>query len=202
VDTQPDPIAATQLAIDGEVEQREFPGSMIRLQSNPDGPGFFQLQWWLLSERYAAVPRCGMSFGPCRGIHEWRLCWGKEPHVDVDLDRPAQVDPVPLIRAYRKILWFLSSTQRLKKVAPLLRRARNQSPPPRRCRISPSSQSCQFDGPPPPVAMYRCNRGTFGAVHYLHNLSVTHQLGHPNEALPDRRPTGSPLRDYAPTVAW
>jgi hypothetical protein len=43
VDAKPDQIAPPQLAVDGEVEQREFPGSMIQLQSNPDGPDLFQL---------------------------------------------------------------------------------------------------------------------------------------------------------------
>ena len=38
VDMQPDQIAATQLAIDGEVEQREFPDSMIQLQSDEPAP--------------------------------------------------------------------------------------------------------------------------------------------------------------------
>src|SRR4249920_2683766 len=38
VDTKPDQIAPAQLAVDGELEQREFPDSMIQLQSNPDGP--------------------------------------------------------------------------------------------------------------------------------------------------------------------
>jgi hypothetical protein len=36
-------IASPQLAIDGEVEQREFPRSMIQLQMNPDSPDLFQL---------------------------------------------------------------------------------------------------------------------------------------------------------------
>jgi hypothetical protein len=31
-------VAPAQFAVDGEIEQREFPGSMIQLQSNPDGP--------------------------------------------------------------------------------------------------------------------------------------------------------------------
>lgn len=35
VNLEPDQIARAQLAIDGEVEQREFPGSMAQLQPNP-----------------------------------------------------------------------------------------------------------------------------------------------------------------------
>jgi hypothetical protein len=38
VDAKPDQIAPAQLAVDGEVEQCEFAGSMIQLQANPDGP--------------------------------------------------------------------------------------------------------------------------------------------------------------------
>jgi hypothetical protein len=36
VDAKADQIAASQLAIDGEVEQRKLPDSVIELQSNPD----------------------------------------------------------------------------------------------------------------------------------------------------------------------
>jgi hypothetical protein len=43
VDAKPDQIAPAQLAIDSEVEQREFPGAMIQLQPNPDSPDLFQL---------------------------------------------------------------------------------------------------------------------------------------------------------------
>src|SRR5437868_4731215 len=57
VDTQPDQIAATQLAIDGEVEKCKFSGSMIQLQANPDRPDFLQLQRGLLAEQFALVPR-------------------------------------------------------------------------------------------------------------------------------------------------
>jgi len=45
VDAQRDQITPTQLAVDGEVEQRELPGSMIQLQPNPDSPDLlFQLR--------------------------------------------------------------------------------------------------------------------------------------------------------------
>src|SRR5207342_1237529 len=46
-------IARAQLAVDGEIEQREFAGAMIELQSNPDGPDLLQLQWWLLADQLA-----------------------------------------------------------------------------------------------------------------------------------------------------
>jgi len=43
VDAKSDQIASPQLTIDGEVEQREFPRSMIQLQMNPDRADLFQL---------------------------------------------------------------------------------------------------------------------------------------------------------------
>src|SRR5437867_9336869 len=76
-DAKPDQIAAAQLAVDGEVEQREFPGSMIQLQSNPDGPDLFQLKWRLLAEQLAFVPRYGTPCGCRFGIHERLLGRGK-----------------------------------------------------------------------------------------------------------------------------
>jgi hypothetical protein len=74
VDTQPDQIAATQLAIDGEIEKRKVSGSMIQLQANPDRPDFLQLQRGLLTEQFAVVPRCNATFGLGLGIHQWLLC--------------------------------------------------------------------------------------------------------------------------------
>jgi hypothetical protein len=50
VDAESNQIAAAQLAVDGEVEQREFPGSMIQLQPNPDSPDLFQFERRLLAE--------------------------------------------------------------------------------------------------------------------------------------------------------
>ena len=57
VDAKPDQIAAAQLAVDGKVEQRKFPGSMIQLQPNPDGPDLLQLQRGLLAKQLALIPR-------------------------------------------------------------------------------------------------------------------------------------------------
>ena len=73
VDTKSNQIAPAQLAINGEVEESEFPGSMIQLQSNPDGSDLFQLQWRLLSEQLSLVPRCHATFDLGVGIHEWVL---------------------------------------------------------------------------------------------------------------------------------
>jgi hypothetical protein len=57
VDAQPNQVAATQLAADGEVEQRELSCFFCQLQPNPDGPDLFQLQGRLLAEQLAFVPR-------------------------------------------------------------------------------------------------------------------------------------------------
>jgi hypothetical protein len=57
VDAKPHQFAPTQLAVDLEVEQCEFPGSMIQLQSNPDSPNLLQPKWGFLVEQFAFVPR-------------------------------------------------------------------------------------------------------------------------------------------------
>jgi hypothetical protein len=44
---KPHKVAPAQLAADGEIEPREFPGSMIQLQANPDGPGRLSPYIWL-----------------------------------------------------------------------------------------------------------------------------------------------------------
>jgi len=54
---KPHQVARAQLTVDGEVEQRKFPGSLIQLQSNPDGPDLLQLQRWLLADQLPFVPR-------------------------------------------------------------------------------------------------------------------------------------------------
>ena len=54
---KPHQVAPAQLAVDGEIEQREFAGSMIQLKSNPDGSDLLQLQRWLLAEQLPFVPR-------------------------------------------------------------------------------------------------------------------------------------------------
>ena len=71
---KPNQIASPQLAVDGEVEQREFSGSPGQLQPNPDGPDLFQLQRGLLAEQLAPVPRYCTPFGLGGGINEWLLC--------------------------------------------------------------------------------------------------------------------------------
>src|SRR5437016_4422315 len=76
VHMEPDPnrTHVTRTLLDREIEQRDLSASMIELQSNPDGPDFFQLQWRLLTERLPFVPWSCTSFGFCDGIHELLLC--------------------------------------------------------------------------------------------------------------------------------
>jgi len=78
VDAKPDQIAPAQLAVEGEVEQREFAASMAQLQPNPDGPGLLQRQWGLPSEQFALVSRHCTRFGLDLGIHESLLRQVKE----------------------------------------------------------------------------------------------------------------------------
>src|SRR6266566_622029 len=75
---KPHQVAPAQLAVDGEIEQREFPDSMSQLQSNPDGPDLLQLQRWFLADQFPFVPRYYTPFslggGVGSGMHEWLLC--------------------------------------------------------------------------------------------------------------------------------
>src|SRR5437773_2310087 len=97
VDAQRDQITPAQFAVDGKVEQCEFPGSMIQLQPNPDSPDLLQLQRWLLAKQLAFVPRRNAPSGlRRRRIHESLLCWRKESHVG--LDRRALLEPIPVVR--------------------------------------------------------------------------------------------------------
>jgi hypothetical protein len=73
VDAESNQIAPAQLAVDSAVELRKLPGSMIQLQANPNGPDLLQLQWGLLPEQLALVPRYCTPFGVRGGIHEQLL---------------------------------------------------------------------------------------------------------------------------------
>ena len=58
-DTQSHQIAATQLAVDGEVKKREVTGSGRQLQTNPDSPDLLQLERAFLADDLALIPGCG-----------------------------------------------------------------------------------------------------------------------------------------------
>jgi len=74
VDAKPYQVAPTKLAVDSEVEQRQFTVAMIQLQPNSDGPDLLQLQRGLLAEQLALVPRYCTSYSCRDGIHEQLLC--------------------------------------------------------------------------------------------------------------------------------
>ena len=73
VDAEPDQIAPAQLLSMARLNNASSRSRMSQPQSNPDGPDLFQLQWRLLTEKLAIVPRLGTSFGLRSGIHEWLL---------------------------------------------------------------------------------------------------------------------------------
>jgi hypothetical protein len=58
IDPQGDQIAAAQLAVDRQVEQREIALSNLKLKPDPDGPDLFRLERALLTDQAALVPRC------------------------------------------------------------------------------------------------------------------------------------------------
>jgi len=52
-----DEIASAQLAVDCEVEHSQVSNLMRVLKLNPDRPDVFRLQRWLLTDKFAFVPR-------------------------------------------------------------------------------------------------------------------------------------------------
>ena len=75
---KPHQIAPAQLAVDSEIEQREFPGSMIQLQSNSDGPISFSFSggFWPISFPLFHGTTRPSALGAVLevGMHEWLLC--------------------------------------------------------------------------------------------------------------------------------
>jgi hypothetical protein len=65
-DPQGDNIAASQLAIDGEVEHRQVTGSLLNLQSGPNGPNVPCQERGLCSDQLPLFQ--GVRFG--RGRNE------------------------------------------------------------------------------------------------------------------------------------
>ena len=62
-DAQGHQIAATQLAVDGEIKQAKVTDLGRQLQTNPDGPDFLQLERTFLADDLALVPGCGGGIG-------------------------------------------------------------------------------------------------------------------------------------------
>jgi hypothetical protein len=63
-DLQSDKVAATQLAIDDEVEHGQVADAVFEIESNPDRPDFLKLAW-----RFGA---CQLAFVP--GLSMCRRC--------------------------------------------------------------------------------------------------------------------------------
>jgi hypothetical protein len=61
LDPKPHHVAATQLAVDREIEERRIPRASCELQSSPDGPDVRRLQRWFRSDELALVP--GSAWG-------------------------------------------------------------------------------------------------------------------------------------------
>ncbi len=61
---QMDKIAASQFAVDRQVEQRQFlAGYFCHQQANSNRPDIFQLEWVFLADQFALVPRNVAGFG-------------------------------------------------------------------------------------------------------------------------------------------
>jgi hypothetical protein len=61
-----DQVAATQLAVDAEVEQCQFADPAFHLQSNAQRPDVLELEWRPLPDELALVPRLAMDEIACR----------------------------------------------------------------------------------------------------------------------------------------
>ena len=57
IDSKADEIAAAQLAVDGEVEQRQIAFAALDLKSDTNGPDLFRPKGTLLTNETAFVPR-------------------------------------------------------------------------------------------------------------------------------------------------
>ena len=57
VDPKANEIASAQLAIDGEIEQRQIAFALLHLKPDTNGPDFFWPQGTLLADEAAFVPR-------------------------------------------------------------------------------------------------------------------------------------------------
>lgn len=62
-------IAPAQLAVDFQIEQREFPHSVLHLESDAEGLDVLGLERGFLPDDLAFVPRLAMSIAAC-GAHD------------------------------------------------------------------------------------------------------------------------------------
>lgn len=66
---QRDEVASAKLAVDAQVEEREFADPVLHLKTNPKRPDVLQLEGGLLPDDLALVPRLAMSGVAC-GSHD------------------------------------------------------------------------------------------------------------------------------------
>jgi len=78
-------VAGAQLAVDAEIEEREFARSLLQLQAHPDGPDLLELERGLLAHQLALVPGFPSIRGSSR-VHDELL----------SLDAAAHRTPPPL----------------------------------------------------------------------------------------------------------
>jgi hypothetical protein len=68
-DLESDEIASAQLAVDAQVEQREFAYATHHLEADAERPDVFELEGRLLSDDLFLVPRLARSGVSC-GFHD------------------------------------------------------------------------------------------------------------------------------------
>jgi hypothetical protein len=64
-----DEVAATQLAVDAQVEQGELSHPAVHMESDAQRPDVLELEWRLLPDDLALVPRLAMSGVACGSHH-------------------------------------------------------------------------------------------------------------------------------------
>jgi hypothetical protein len=70
-------IAGTQLAVDAEIEQRQFPHSAEDLKPNADSPDLLKFEWCFLTNKFSPVP--GSPHNPNSKLIHGRLLKVEEP---------------------------------------------------------------------------------------------------------------------------
>jgi hypothetical protein len=83
-------VAATQLAIDREIEERQVPHPPCELQLRPNGPDVLRLQRWLRADQLALIPGSAPgrdNAGLVDGLHGPSPVWSeKAEHAPVPCD--------------------------------------------------------------------------------------------------------------------
>lgn len=74
-DPKLDQIARSQLAVDGQVEECQFPDPVGELQADPNSPDLLQAQGRLLPDQLSLVPRPYLESGLSEVIHDDTPRW-------------------------------------------------------------------------------------------------------------------------------